>query len=92
MTVLDLCCDIGKLSGVTRYGGTQRHWLPMVMDGLPYVLAHRLIRETKLCVSCGSSIFGDEPFSQHCVDLHAGVEDCELEFDWVVLKIGPGHF
>ena len=37
---------IGKETGIERYSGTQRKWIIVVCDGLPFKLCFNIIKET----------------------------------------------
>jgi hypothetical protein len=72
----------------TRYGGAKRQWLVVVCDGLPYTLALKVIKETKVCNYCNNSFLGDEKLEHHFKKMHPQ-ENIHFyyEFDWVILKI-----
>ena len=75
-----------------RYGGSLREWTVVCSDGLPYNLMLRLLAEQRCCGICNKSFFGEE-IRKHFKDCHPNEkEEFYLEFDWVVLKIGDGHF
>ncbi len=83
---------LGKKAGVARYGGTQRQWLTVSCDGLPYSLVLELILNFKTCGLCNKSFMAEE-FDVHCSNDHRGQEEVPFfrEFDWVNLKVGEGH-
>ena len=83
---------IGKKAGLARYGGTERQWLTVSCDGLPYSLVLQLIMNYKTCSLCNKS-FMTEDFDAHCSEDHKGEEQVPFfrEFDWVNLKVGDGH-
>ena len=82
---------IGHDAGISRYGGHKQSWLIVCCDGLPYHLCMKLIQQTFICVNCSQSIFGSDKMDNHlkqkCVNSSA-----YREFEWVLLKIGGGHY
>ena len=46
--VEELMRHVGQLAGVTRYGGTERQWVAMTCDGVPYMFMRKLIQESRL--------------------------------------------
>ena len=83
---------IGMKAGISRCGGDQRKWTVVCSDGLPYNLMLKLIEESRCCSICDKSYFGDE-IHKHFRELHPGeTVKYYLEFDWVVIKIGGGHY
>ena len=84
--------DIGRQSGVRRYGGT-REWLPVMCDGLPYTLCHQLIERFMHCTACHQHCDGADDVTRHLAHQHDGDETIvfEKEFAWVLLQPGPGH-
>ncbi len=87
---------IGTKAGVRRYGGTKRSWVIICCDGLPYTIILSLIQEQIICLSCNQSICGQQAFQKHCTSVHADTPAndvmCAREFDWVLLRIGEGHY
>ena len=83
---------LGRKAGVARYGGTERQWLTVSCDGLPYNLVLQLILNYKTCSLCNKSFMAEE-FDVHCSEDHKGQEEVPFfrEFDWVNLKVGEGH-
>ena len=85
--VKEVLRHIGKSFNIALYTpGSPRKWCAVVCDGLPYVLAQKVIRETFIC-DCGKDgskaemeAHGKEP-GHHAT----------REFDWVLLQIGLGH-
>ncbi|XP_070548038.1 uncharacterized protein [Ptychodera flava] len=83
---------VGKISGIKRYDSGTKEWISIYMDGLPYMLAHKLIRESYICPVCNLSVLGSNEFEDHCEEVHSNRNLIgSLEFDWVNLRIGPGH-
>ena len=82
---------IGEDAGIRRYGGTQRYWTVVCCDGLPYHLCMKLIQQTFTCSKCKESIFGNKLMSTHVKNKCPGASVFR-EFDWVLLKIGGGHY
>ena len=80
---------IGKVVGISRYESDgQRRWCSVFCDGLPYVLALKVIKETLVC-SCGEIVYGQMALERHQQEHHHNGHD--QEFDWVLLQIGLGH-
>ena len=84
---------LGKDAGVESYGGTQRKWLIVCCDGLPYHMLINIVKETRTCALCQSSFMGKNLLQKHFNESHENEEvKFHFEFDWAVLKIGSGHF
>ena len=85
--------QIGKSADISSYGTGIREWLVLYMDGTPYILAQKLIRETFICQECGACIDGEDKLESHYRSMHAAlpIKQC-LEFDWVLLRPGAGHY
>ncbi|XP_077869158.1 uncharacterized protein LOC144360163 [Saccoglossus kowalevskii] len=91
-TIVTVLRQIGTTAGIKTYGTGSRYWLAVYMDGLPYMLAHKVIRSVHKCVLCSESFFGNDEFVKHCIVAHNSEHrDFVLEFDWVLLRIGPRH-
>lgn len=86
--------ELGKQAGISNYRCGKREWLVIVCDGLPFTMGIKVITETKVCSLCKETVFGNQNFKQHCTKVHGTHESVEysLEFDWVVLSPGKGHF
>ena len=72
-----------------------REWLQVVCDGLPYSIALNIINNFYKCRLCSEKVQGKEPFQQHMSDIHPNELynlNENLEFGWVLLKIGHGHY
>ena len=84
--------DIGRQGGLKAYGGC-REWLVVMLDGLPYNLALSLIERVFVCVVCGSQVTGVSECTERTVRSHPGQDSTgfKREFDWVILRPGPGH-
>ena len=82
---------IGQDAGITRYGGNKRSWMIVCCDGLPYHLCMKLIKETWICRKCSECIFGSEKMDNH-LQHTCKHSSAYREFDWVLLKIGGGHY
>lgn len=89
--------QIGLNAGIKIYkdGGT-REWLFVVCDGLPYGLCQHVINTTYRCKNCDvatDSYTSKEQFLAHHELVHSNDEPDEfLEFSWVILRPGNGHF
>ena len=87
--------EIGKRNGIDRYGGRKKKWSIICVDGLPYVLIHKLKMEAVLCEteSCGQSFMSKKEFIRHHSDAHPSERvHFVYEFDWLYLHIGAGHY
>ena len=85
---------VGKAANVKRYNPSDpgaRQWLNVTMDGLPYLVARKVIEVVLLCTECGEEVTKDT-VTEHCLKDHEG-QKCSTvcEFDWVVLRIGKLH-
>lgn len=69
------------------------------MDGSPHCIAVKLLESTYICSVCSSqstgleccTYYGNE-WDRHIKNAHNGQKIKKvLEFDWVVLRIGPLH-
>ena len=56
---------IRKTAGVRRYGETEREWVIVCCDGLPYSVIFRLIYEYLTCAVCDKGFLGSDLFEQH---------------------------
>ena len=84
---------IGVEANLVRYGGKLRYWIFVCCDGLPFRLCNIIIHETFCCTLCHQSFFRTDKYKTHCKQTHGdGSIPYYLEFDWVVLKPGGGHF
>ena len=71
-------------------------------DGLPFTLGQKVLKETFQCQICGEAIFPEKAISKHLTEEHPDIElsndphsahtHFQPEFDWLLLKIGHGHF
>lgn len=89
--------QIGLQAGIRQYSREgDREWLFVVCDGLPFGLCQQVIKNTyrcKLCPGSSDSFNSKEDFRKHHTSLHLDLEEEEfLEFDWVILRPGNGHF
>ena len=48
-TCTEILRKIGKEAGIERCGCTQRKWIIVVCDGLPFKLCFNIIKETYMC-------------------------------------------
>ena len=46
--VKELMRHVSRLAGVTKYGGSERQWVAMTCDGVPYMLMRKVIQESRL--------------------------------------------
>ena len=84
---------IGKDAGIHRYGGDKRFWTVVCCDGLPYHLCMKLVDVMLTCTLCQSSFFGEEALRKHFASSHNDQSpEFYREFDWVLLRIGAGHY
>ncbi|XP_071792455.1 uncharacterized protein [Asterias amurensis] len=92
-TITEVLRHVGRCAGISKYGSGKRKWTFLTMDGLPFTMAYNIIQETYTCKLCNISVYGNSKKSSHCADFHQGEDSfLEREFDWVVLRIGHGHF
>lgn len=89
--------QIGVQAGIRQYSREgDREWLFVVCDGLPFGLCQHVIRNTyrcKLCPDSSDSFNSKKDFRNHHESLHLGLKEEEfLEFEWVILRPGNGHF
>ncbi|KAJ8022554.1 hypothetical protein HOLleu_37485 [Holothuria leucospilota] len=99
--VKEVFLAIGKDFQIRKYldpplvGDLGREWLVVVCDGLPYILGQRVIKETFHCQECQQAVFGRDSYEEHCNAAH-NIEAADIvysmEFDWVHLRIGYGHY
>ena len=84
---------IGKDAGVKRYGGTERLWLTVCCDGLPFGIILQIIQNYLICDSCQERIIGTEAFKSHVKAQHPTWSSPTFthEYNWVDLKTGNGH-
>ena len=84
---------LGTLAGIKRYGGDERDWVIICCDGLPYTMVRRMIEEYFTCAICSKGFLGNEAFDLHKKE-HPDIEDVKFvrEFDWIILKMGDGHY
>ena len=73
--------------------GENRKWIEYC-DGLLYHMLIYVIKETRTCAVCQSAFMDKDPLKSHFDGSHEENDSAELyfKFDWVVLKIGSGHF
>ena len=71
-----------------------RYWTFICCDGLPHGLVRKLIEEYLVCSICGQGFLGVEAAQKHEIShLNRGESTsfC-IEFDWVFLITGDGHY
>lgn len=85
---------IGKVAGIKRYGGSEREWLIICCDGLPYSMILQLTQDYIVCTECNETCIGDDIFQLHVEEKHTNLQNCGRirEFDWVLLRTGDGHY
>ncbi len=66
-----------------------REWLCVYCDGVPLVLANRLMKCCYRCRDCNERLLGTDMCSEH--ELETSHHNYETEFDWLHLKAGGGH-
>ncbi|XP_062569670.1 uncharacterized protein LOC134231718 [Saccostrea cucullata] len=89
--------QIGVQGGIKQYSKEgDREWLFVVCDGLPFGLCKQVINNTYRCQHCTDSteyFNSREEFCEHHQEAHPDkTEKGFLEFEWVVLRPGNGHF
>ena len=81
---------MGVRAGIKRYGGKEREWLFLEVDGTIFLIAEQLIFNVFHCSHCNNSFYGKENFEGHrCFILEGG--PLSREFDWIILSPGPLH-
>ena len=102
--VTEVLRRVGHTARITRYGFSgpnSREWITVTMDGLPFLIAVNIIKETFICHACahkeaaktGNISFYGKEWTDHLKSVHKDEESVGTakEFDWVVLRIGPLH-
>lgn len=89
--------QIGLQAGIKLYCQEgKREWVFIVCDGLPFGMCQHVMKNTyrcKLCPGSTESFVSKETLKKHHIATHESEEVCGfLEFDWVVLRPGNGHF
>ena len=74
-----------------------KEWMLVACDGLPYHLMMNLLYDYVICVHCRKAFTSRDALFQHCKIEHVDLLDRNevhycLEFDWVLPKIGSGHY
>ena len=66
-------------------------YLYVTMNGLPYLLCRKVIKDVLLCTKCGEEVV-EECMNEHWIKVHQG-QKCSAvkEFDRLVLRIGKPH-
>lgn len=78
--------DCGQQARIQKYcPESNRKFLLIYCDGVPYNLIWRLCQSTFRCLSCGELLHSKADCTKH------GHNDFTLEFDWVVVVPGGGH-
>ncbi|XP_072050462.1 uncharacterized protein [Amphiura filiformis] len=88
---------IGKDLKVQKYDSTsKRQWAVVICDGLPYSLCTKILKETYTCSVCNAAIFRRTAMAKHVAEAHDRMlqeqQELTLEFGWVLLRIGYGHY
>ena len=79
--------------GRKRYGGNKREWMLICGDGLPYTLVFNLIQQYLVSSICKAGFMGANALSTHQTEIHQEANGPFFrEFDWIVLKVGDGHY
>lgn len=92
-TITEVLRHVGRCAGISKYGSGKRKWTFVIMDGLPFTMAYNIVQGTYTCKLCQISVFGADKKMNHCTEVHEGEDSfMDREFDWVVLRIGHGHF
>ena len=88
--------QIGIENGITRYGGSRRHWTFICCDGIPYLICKKLKEEAVICAidDCSDSFLSKKEYHIHVQNAHSDAPECKYvyEFDWFYLRIGAGHY
>ena len=95
-TVAYVLRQIGIENGLTRYGGSCRHWTFICCDGVPYMICKKLKEDAVICLTanCKESFLSKKDYDRHVESVHSDVSECKYvyEFDWFYLRIGAGHY
>lgn len=93
---------IGKIANISKYlakdqlsetSFTKRAWTFVCCDGLPHALVRRLIEEYFICTICKEGFLGIDDAKKHGKKDHPNESSAYyLEFDWVFLLTGEGHY
>ncbi|CAC5422487.1 unnamed protein product [Mytilus coruscus] len=95
LSVARVLRKIGAENDIIRYGGRKRHWTFICCDGLPYMIIRKLKQEAVICVfaDCNKSFLTLEEYNKHANQSNPDEQrKYVLEFDWLYLKIGLGHY
>ncbi|XP_071139288.1 uncharacterized protein [Mytilus edulis] len=85
--------SIGISSGIKRYEGNNRHWTFVCCDGRPHSLYQKLLTESVICSYCNQAFLNRKAYKDHHKLKHQGKSSTfSLEFDWLYMRIGLGHF
>lgn len=98
-SIIEVLQSIGKDLAVDKYvPESSRKWAVVVhvCDGLPYSLCNRVLKETFRCKECHNAVFTKSALKKHMSAAHH-IQDHNddihiLEFDWVLVCIGYGHY
>ncbi|XP_038068103.1 uncharacterized protein LOC119737671 [Patiria miniata] len=89
-TIKEVLLNLKQQAGV----GTDRSWIRVGFDGVPYRIANLLIKNTIMCEVCNEHIdISVTPFDAHCEIKHPGVYDIGSKklLDDILLTPGAGH-
>ena len=95
LTVIKVLQCIGKDLAISKYVPVStRKWAVVVCDGLPYSLCHKILAKTYRCKECHDAIYTEDAYKKHLANIHNINNDDNpiLEFDWVLARIGYGHY
>ncbi len=92
-SIMQVLRAIGRMAGVRRYGGSEREFTVVCMDGLPYSMVVQLCRNYICCGLCHAGFLSTSELIKHAISKH-GREDIPTyrEFNWVIPKVGDGHY
>ena len=95
-SVIKVLQAIGKDLQINKYSpSSKRKWAVIVCDGLPFSLCTRILKETYTCSRCKEAIFTEAELEKHMKNVHKENKREDVptpEFDWVLLRIGYGHY
>lgn len=93
-SVITVLQHMGRDAGIRQYTPDgKREWLTVVCDGLPYIIALKLLSDTYTCDTCQVPVYGLEAYKKHMASVHNDVTpQYGKEFEWVHLRIGHGHY
>ena len=99
-SIILVLSHIGKKARIARYCNPDssenrniRFWTCVCCDGLPHGLVRKVKEEYFICTQCGEGMLGLDATQHHDKSSHTpNGSTYFLEFDWVLLICGDGHY